>query len=654
MFLRRWTIPASVRRTSMAGAAVLIAASASFGQATSSDPQPPATDTQRVSSLDSDDNRQAPERDPATVADAIAAAADWATVERILQDLSSPETQDLRRRPEVTLAIANRLSDAPYASLASTLDFCRSSGQRDVVRAVIAILSDPDAAAVHDHVMRTLGEQTGRDDLGTDQGAWLAWWAEHEWIPEAEWLRRVASWQAERARRMAERTVAAEKSRADLFREVYSLTPADQRPVILIRLLEDDAADVRRLGLELANRAVVNATPLPPEVTDTAATLLRDETPDIRASAARLLASAGLNGASADVSAALSRERDPRAAKSMIEALAFSAPSRGDLEAAILWIEHPVVRSVAARLLVVGDERGLLQSPRLRNAAFEAVQADMGVSCGPSGVMLFGRLASAQSFQQLTVLFTHENDAIRTACAEALALRPSGMDALLERCVNDPTVARITIRAAILWSPDMNAWRTLSAIPDLDVQMIAALANALPAETAIQAVNEDASGAHVGHLLRRFSPEDETFSRLRPRMAREGLSKRLVHLLETGAYEQVAIETRVARTQAPTGVAESVVIHRSYRVSLLCLEQIDEAIQSGVTSDEWFDAIRRTTDRMPETASRLVDALQRQDSMSLTSAEAARLGEIADELTIQSGGSGGANPGDSEQPGAPS
>ncbi len=573
-------------------------------------------------------------RDASTLAEAIRSTTDWVWVETAIAAISEPQFSGLCADSGVSKAIAGRLAEAPAGSQVVFLTALGRSNERDAVRAVLGMLDQDLTPESRRRVFQVLVEQTGRSDLGEEVAAWQAWWNENEWIPEAEWLRRVTRWQSERSRRLVDRSRTAERGRAELYRELFSLTAPDARSAILIRMLGDGAIDVRRLGLELATRAVVNATPLPPEVSTAAAGLLRDPASEVRAGSAIFLASAGVNGAAADISQALTRERNALAAKAMLEALAFTIPTPGDLEVASSWLRNSVTTTAAARLLAVGAERGVLLSPRIRNMAWQLVESDCGASLGAAGIQLYGQLAPSSEFLNLMTLVRASDAAIRDAAAEALTSRQIGFSPLFAEVSRDPALLRFVVNGACAWSPTRVTWTQLTVIEGVTEQHLTRVADAMPPHETIATARIETSDARRIILLSRFSVERLRTETYAASVVVEGASLRMQTLLDLRRYEQILSERR----PGANGAEPPVFPHQhTVRVALLCLERIDEATSAQATAEEWIEAIERLSEPNPEAAGRLALALQSQDGLGLSTAQAAQLDSLQQSLLDSTG-----------------
>ncbi|RMH23512.1 MAG: hypothetical protein D6693_11415, partial [Planctomycetota bacterium] len=284
--------------------------------------------------------------EPRVIAGAVAGASGWEEVERLAAGVAA-RSDGAAADPAVVRALADRLADAPAPARAALLGALSRSASRDAVAAIIPLLDDPASAP---SAVAALQRLTGRADLA-DPGAWRAWWTRTEWIPEAEWLRRLARWHADRAEALARQARELERRLIAAGRAQYALAPVDERAALVVGYLRDDLPAVRRLGLELASRAVLDAAALPDDVFDAAAGLLADPAGDVRASAARLLASAGAASQADRIREALKTEREPSVAAVFLDAIRMMGPTGGDADAAVAWLDRAGASASAASLL---------------------------------------------------------------------------------------------------------------------------------------------------------------------------------------------------------------------------------------------------------------------------------------------------------------
>jgi len=577
--------------------------------------------------------------DADAIAKAISSSQDWVWVSQISQLLATDEHRSLLEADEVIAALASRLGEAPADARRSLLTAMSLVSSPDAVRGVMQLVgSDADFEASSE-AMKALIKQTGRADLGANPQAWRDWWAQQEWIPEAQWLRRVARWQAAYARTLAQSLDTSARRQAELLRALYGVTKAEDRPALLIRMLSDPFAPNRLLGLELASRAIVNATKLPPSVIEQAGTLLLDSSAEVRTASAKLLASSGLNGQASAVSRSLAQEQSPQAAQAMLQALVYADPTRSDVASAARWIKDQTAGPAAASLLLTAlDHEGFTQQ-ELRQRVYRAVQEDMGVSLKADGVRLFGRLAGSKDFGRLTNLLTDHDGAIRDAAAQSLAQRAEGIGPLLEATTENPELLRFAIAGLSRFRVDRNGWAWLSEAPGVTSEALESFADLLTSDEAIEAARSEPSAEKRLTLLKRFDPKslntqsEQGLNQIR--IMREGRGARLRTLLDLNQFDQVVKEARIAPETIDADARRS-----TFRVALLCLGKTEDASNGKATAQEWLDAVSRLAKVDQSKAIALAQAGVRSYSRVFTSAQIDWLNSLTTHLVESSADSG--------------
>ncbi len=523
------------------------------------------------------------------IADELNAEADWGRVGLLVSVLLEYDGSALLSDKMVLDALLARVDQAPTPVLMQILTTLEGDFRRDAIRKVIPLL-DRDDPAVRNAAMRTLIDQTGRTDLGDDADAWKQWWSEHEWIPEMDWLNRVAMWQAHRAKLAVAASREARRERIQTLRELYSATAQEKRPDLLLRLLRDSSTDSRLLGVELASREVVNATLLSDETLNAAIDLLSDSNAELRAGAARLFSATTSAQHHQSLSKALTLEKVPDVGAAFLSALSSVEPSRADIAGAVRWIADPVAQMSAARVLLAATETGKFDTPSQINAVWKVISDDAGVKLGPAGVRLFGRLAPARDVELLFNLLQSSENSLRIAAAKAIAERGVGVGKLVEAAREDPSLTPIVLEAISFWMPTAEGWSLESTLTGAVEQDLALLAAALPPGEAFTAATNEDSATRRLLLLDRFKELEPLASALPRRELTAAVLLRLQTLLDLGLYEDV-----LNQSEFPDSLGDNPRFVAAVNVALLALGRFDEAEKAGSQPEVWFDALGRLT-----------------------------------------------------------
>lgn len=344
----------------------------------------------------------------------------------------------------------------------------------EVVDQLVALLDAGEPAEIEEAARAALVRITGRDFETHEQ--WRRWWSEHrrlgrEGLLEQALRRLTASVEA-----LTDQMVEAESRARALEQELlvslereYVLSEPAERDVVLVRLLSAERVAVRSLGLNLVQRRMSNAEPVPAPVVEAVANCASHGNASIRASALqRLLLLDGVR-ASAVAAASLPNESDPAARSAMLAALErepvdqaieylLSLYSSGDLHAApalaaaarrSMWTaqrseamcERLQARSVAELSRAEAELLGWCEGDWARNALSlllaEAAPSERAVAAA-RGLAQSGRfddllresMTRADSFGIAVAALASRHTPEQTA-ADILARRPDDVAALL-------------------------------------------------------------------------------------------------------------------------------------------------------------------------------------------------------------------------------
>lgn len=557
-------------------------------------------------------------------------SADQASLERAVAALLSAPTNGITADPLVVRSLAARLTDANGGARGQILRALARTSRREAVAAVIGALEQISTLNDSDAVFRTLVAQTGRADIGADADAWRRWWAGIEWIPEAEWLRRVAAWQAERAAELENRLARADRRLGDLARAQYSLTPDADRPAFLLALLGDELGVLRGIGLELATRAVLDARPLPDGLFDLAATILSDARAGNRARAARLIAAAGVDRFGVRLAEAVERERDPDAAAAILDALAISANPGSISRVAAGWLERSAVAPSAARaILRVIDAGGSLEPESLARAD-AVLRHDAGVSLGSAGVALFGRIAADDAdFLRLGSLLLHDDAGIRNAAAASLASRAIGIEPLLRASSLNNSYFMPAARAIAAFEPIASGWRRLSAIEGVPDDALRAVAEALPDAEILLAAEAEPIPARVLMLLEGLDLQaGDANPAAAPTKPGRSAVLRVRAIFELGRDA----ETIADAERWPGNAWRDEIGFDPAAAARLCLGRFEHPAERKPTAAEWLAALERTLRTDSNACRAMLDFLKDNIPADISEAQRERIEEISRRL----------------------
>ncbi|TVQ31205.1 MAG: hypothetical protein EA376_10050 [Phycisphaeraceae bacterium] len=335
---------------------------------------------------------------------------------------------------------------------------------RDAIRAVMSCIGTEHPAPVRLAAFNALRRQTGQEQLGTDVERWTNWWNEVQWLPEGDWRNLLARAQAQRAARLEQERNALADRIVETHRRLYAATPHTDRSPLLAQMMRDELPGLRRLAFELADRELLNARPLGESVLAAAVERLADDAPEIRAVAATLAGNLAGAVIHPRVLEALEREQDPQAATAMLS-VAARRPDGAGVRVALKWLDSGhLAATPAAELLLAAAERGLLISPRERNAVRVAVRRRMETSPTPVLVRLLGVIGDSEDRDRVAEMLESPSLEIRLAAADALAPLPEWFDRIISVARNDPELHAMARRSITLHRPTAEGWLLLRSI----------------------------------------------------------------------------------------------------------------------------------------------------------------------------------------------
>jgi len=513
--------------------------------------------------------------------------------------------------PDITAAVIEHLALHGAQAPPAAVRMLAPIREKEAIGAVIAVLSSGDAdSSLTEAAIGALIEQTGREDLGEDPEAWVAWWEEARWLPAREWEAMQAAAHAERARRLqreAERNLA---RIIDLHRRMHDLTPQDQRSALLATMMGDEARAVRLLAFELAERALLNTQRLDDSVKHAAIERLKDPASGVRTAAASLLFRLGAGQEAAEsVRLALGQERDPKAAAAMFTLLRRN-PSESDLAICLEWLgaAEPAA-SAAARTLFASATDGVRMTPRVRSRALASLRAMQENELTPGKISLLGVIGAASDRARLESLLAPDTDpSIRRAAAGALTRWPGSIDALAQATRHDPALLPTLTDALSQHQPTPEGELVLlqagaSAQPDAMETQRRRLRRAMPPRALLATLGSEASSLQtLEEVLLGADALD-----LGARDPRLILTQRLIDE-RYAAGDNAGVAVLVNRIDPSLMETLSHTVRQRCRRALICTERYDDAARLGATEEDWRAAI----DRLESSGSELAQAIRTQ------------------------------------------
>lgn len=265
--------------------------------------------------------------------------------------------------------------------------------QKQVAEELLAIVNDstedPDTRIA---AADSLLELSGKTAFGTDARRWQNWWDTHAAANPAEWRTQVLAEQ----HAMLERQDAAQAAELNRFKTAigvqlapqFDRMPPSDKLSSLLRLLKDNDANVREIGVDLVSRTIINAgQPVPEEIHRQLIDLVGDASRELRNQAVNVLGSLADRKALDALLVQLQIEPSAEVKTSILKAIALTGIDNPKAVAVIeqtLQDPSPAVAAEAARTL--GALAGVIRAdPARSKQVFDTLQKLMQDRTGPPG-----------------------------------------------------------------------------------------------------------------------------------------------------------------------------------------------------------------------------------------------------------------------------
>ncbi|MCE9591023.1 MAG: hypothetical protein K8S99_10905 [Planctomycetes bacterium] len=370
----------------------------------------------------------------------------------------------------------------------------------EVARVLMECIQPNQPAPVRRAAFEALGNLTGIDSHGSDLAQWRRWWEQHRRLNEAQWLAEVLQNQTRRrladerqAPRLAERLT-------ELYRPLYRVTPAADRPVLLAAMLTDPLEPVRLLGVELTlqwltDNPAQDNKPIHAGLRAALLSRLDDASPTVRQGAARLLREMRDESAADVVEQKLARgeETDPDVLKAYLQVMA-RMPRRGAVGAISAMLPDPILRNDAAGALTEAVTAGLVDPPEAAVMTRRLDELTRGPQPPePRVIDLLGRLGHILDWNRVAMWMDAASQDVREASAKVWAQSGQPLTTLIGRA-SDPIIRRIFVDAAGRRGQSVEDFNALVDLRPADASQltawqrsVTAMASRVPAQAVIDA-----------------------------------------------------------------------------------------------------------------------------------------------------------------------
>jgi len=191
---------------------------------------------------------------------------------------------------------------------------------KGAVDALVRLLDDGDAD-IRNAAADTLGELTNIRSFGRNAGQWKLWWADNKHKDRNEWLADLAESLARASASLESQNTRLRRRLAAAMTDLYAATPTARQDDMLMSFLKDPLADVRLVGVRLAQRRLSGAGKLPQQMRLQIRVMLADADQRIRGPAALLVANLGDGQAVSALLTRLKNEQAPTVRQALLTAL---------------------------------------------------------------------------------------------------------------------------------------------------------------------------------------------------------------------------------------------------------------------------------------------------------------------------------------------
>ncbi|MFP4145174.1 MAG: HEAT repeat domain-containing protein [Phycisphaeraceae bacterium] len=399
---------------------------------------------------------------------------EWRPVLRALAEASLPPGEEL---VGPVLSVLRLADPAVQEQVVSALGQFRDD---ELVARLVEIARDGDqSAAVREGAVLALGQHRGQEvagvlvDLtgveqpervqeaafaaltrmtglshGADRAAWQDWW-EHArtFSPDHWWDHLIENYARLEARR-ARQQQSIEKRLTELQRETYRNVPPEQRPALLLKMLEDSASPVRQLAMDLAVQRLVAGDRFDEPLRAAIRQLLTSPDADLRQRATLLLRDLADEPAADVVAHRLFRRAEPIVSVLRADLLMMARlPRAAAVEPALELLAHPSLLGEAAGALAAAAEADLLTDDQSLRAVRRTRRRLDETPPPPQVVSLLAKLGDEEDWQRIAGWLDSEVVPVKEAAAQAWASSHQPLTVLAER-VKDPVVRSVLLLAA--------------------------------------------------------------------------------------------------------------------------------------------------------------------------------------------------------------
>ena len=222
---------------------------------------------------------------------------------------------------------------------------------KQAVDALVSLVGERDTV-IRNAAAEALANLTSIRAFGADPSKWRRWWLRNKNRPATEWLADLAESLAREAARLEEENLQLRRRLAAAMAARYDGTAAAGQEELLLEFLRDSLADVRLVGVNLADKKAAVGGALGQELRKQVRAMLADEAPQVRRAVALLTANVSDPNATDALLGRLKVEETPEAKQGVLTALGQlgDAKAFGPILDEVLSQDDPTAAAAAAAL----------------------------------------------------------------------------------------------------------------------------------------------------------------------------------------------------------------------------------------------------------------------------------------------------------------
>lgn len=364
----------------------------------------------------------------------------------LLEDLTAALSRFENDGVAMTLSQLAKNPQTPAAKRLGAITALGEHRQAAVIDTLIGLTTDSESDAIKNTAFDALARLTGISEHGRDPAKWQKWWAAHRALPRDRWLARLVQTLSAENRRLAQGQDRLKRRLADTYNQLYLATAEEQRPALLIQMLDDSQTELRLLGLRLIERQVLNAQAVPDAIRQTMRQHIADPTTRVRVGVVNLLRDLDDEPSVQIVLKRLDQEKYPAALQAYLSLLARK-PVAQAIDPVLVLLAMPETRAAASRVLIAVIDRELADPDQLKRIQSAARQYAKQDKAEAQLVRLFGKVAEASDEPQFAALLKAETPALRLAAADAYMTDRFPLEGIMAHAA-EPTLSVKAIEAA--------------------------------------------------------------------------------------------------------------------------------------------------------------------------------------------------------------